>query len=455
MEFCRIVNEKIGNLAMNGKLSYNLERMYARCRNVLMGMEYYKDKQFSNTILRVTALQPLIMDGGDKLADRYGGKGVVSLVLPDKLMPLLDNGKRVEIIKNQGTCINRENKGQIHEQSLTFIGMRLLDAFESGELDDVECAKMWYDFVSLIDADQANKGRLLMQNFNSVEACHTFIESVKEDEGIILSSQPFTTNVNIDTIRAIYDRFPWIEPYKVMVPMEDSNGDIRYVPTRRKLIVGKIYNYRLKQYAEEKFSVTSLSATNLKNLNTRSRANKIYETKHTKTPIMFGFMESCDLAHVGMQYVVMNLMLYSSSPQARRLFENLLIGNPYQIDIRLDQDSRNRNAEIINALFKTMGLRLVFTKRPKEVKWLCHNIMYKTVPNKLWVPGSKTNLREIIGMDDVLDLRYATAMQRKYINRLYNILMMRGVNEDGSIISKTNLDAIFRAFDEERLNPSD
>ena len=78
--------------------------------------------------------------------------------------------------------------------------------------------------------------------------------------------------------------------------------------------------------------------------------------------------------------------------------------------------------------------------------------MYKTVPNKLWVLGSKTNLREIIGMDDVLDLRYATAMQRKYINRLYNILMMRGVNEDGSIISKTNLDAIFRAFDEERLN---
>ena len=72
MEFCRIVNEKIGNLAMNGKLSYNLERMYARCRNALMGMEYYKDKQFSNTILRVTALQPLIMDGGDKLADRYG-----------------------------------------------------------------------------------------------------------------------------------------------------------------------------------------------------------------------------------------------------------------------------------------------------------------------------------------------------------------------------------------------
>ena len=70
--------------------------------------------------------------------------------------------------------------------------------------------------------------------------------------------------------------------------MEDSNGNIRYVETRRPVPVGKIYNYRLKQYAEEKFSVTSLSATNLKNLNTRSKANKIYESKYTKTPIMFG-----------------------------------------------------------------------------------------------------------------------------------------------------------------------
>ena len=36
---------------------------------------------------------------------------------------------------------------------------------------------------------------------------------------------------------------------------------------------------------------------------------------------MFGAMESGDLAHLSMQYVIMNLMLYSSSPQGRILFD--------------------------------------------------------------------------------------------------------------------------------------
>ena len=203
------------------------------------------------------------------------------------------------------------------------------------------------------------------------------------------------------------------------------------------MIVGNIYNYRLKQFAEEKFSVTSLAATNLKNLNTRSKANKIYETKYTKTPIMFGPMETGDLAHLGMQYVVMNLMLYSSSPQGRRLFEELLIGNPYKIDIKLDQDSKNRNAEIINSLFKTMGLKLVFIKKLKERKELCKNIMYKTVLNKDWKP--KTNIRDIIGYEDMLPDKYATAIMHKYKNPIYKLLMTREVNDDGSPKYKTNI----------------
>ena len=74
--------------------------------------------------------------------------------------------------------------------------------------------------------------------------------------------------------------------------------------------------------------------------------------------------------------------------------------DPYDIDIKLDADSKNRNAEIINALLKYMGLRLVFTKKLKVKKVLCKNILYKTVPNSEWQP--RTNIREIIGNDDVI-----------------------------------------------------
>lgn len=410
INFCKTVNELVGPLYMNGKLSYNLQKLYAICRDTVAGKQFYKEKQFNNVIMQITVIEKLPMNPGDKLSDRYGGKGVVSEVRPDALMPRLSNGKVVEIIKNQSTCINRENIGQLHEQSLTFIGSRIIDYFKTGVLTYPEMANMWYDFVVEVDPQQANYMRDSFNLDDEYEA-KMFIESIIEDDAIVLSLQPFTTNVDIDKIAAIYKKFPWIKPYNVSVPMEDSNGNIRYVETRRPLVVGKIYNYRLKQYAEEKFSVTSLCATNLKNLNTRSKANKIYESKYKKTPIMFGAMESGDLAHLSMQYVIMNLMLYSSSPQGRRLFEQLLTGDPYNINIKLDKDSKNRNAEIINAIFKTMGLKLVFKKIPKVKEYAIREIVAKLVPNKDF--KYKTNIRDIIGHDDELEMKYSTAIQDK------------------------------------------
>lgn len=122
-------------------------------------------------------------------------------------------------------------------------------------------------------------------------------------------------------------------------------------------------------------------------------------------------MESGDLAHLSMQYVIMNLMLYSSSPQGRRLFEQLLTGDPYNINIKLDKDSKNRNAEIINAIFKTMGLKLVFKKIPKVKEYAIREIVAKLVPNKDF--KYKTNIRDIIGHDDELEMKYSTAIQDK------------------------------------------
>lgn len=457
--FCEIVNELIGPIAMNSKMSYALQKLYGLCRDTIMGKEYFKEKQFNNVILKVAIIQPLLMEAGDKCCDRYGGKGVTSKIVPDEDMPLLDNGVRVEKISNQSTCINRENLGQLHEQSISFISMRIIDHMKEGLMDGwmsyKDCFKLWYEFVRMVDPDQADYVRLYV-NEDSEEECQYFIESILDD-GIVISMQPFTTTINIDTIRLIYDKFPWIEPYKLLIPMEDSNGNIRHIPARRPLVVGKIYNYRLKQYAEEKFSVTSLSATNLKNLNTRSKANKVYETKYTKTPIMFGFMESADMIHLGILYVVMNLMLYSNSPQARRLFEQLLIGDPYQIDIRLDQDSKNRNAEIINALLKNMGIQLRFVKRPKEIKRLYRNLLYKDVPNKLWTPDHEGSIREIIGYDDVPELRYATATKPTFKNteRLYNILLYRTLDEAKQPQFQTNIREIMAKFQAGEIDVSD
>ena len=57
---------------------------------------------------------------------------------------------------------------------------------------------------------------------------------------------------------------------------------------------------------------------------------------------------------------IANLMLYSSSPQGRRLFEKLLVGDPYNIDIKLvEKDNRynitNTPALVINDKIISQG----------------------------------------------------------------------------------------------------
>ena len=137
------------------------------------------------------------------------------------------------------------------------------------------------------------------------------------------------------------------------------------------LIIGTnaTYNkYKVKQYAEEKFSATSLSATNIRNENTKSRVKKDFRELYSNTPIRFGNMESQNMQHLNVEVVISNMMIHSLSPQGRRLVEQMYTGDPFNIDVKLDSDSKNRSAEIANTYLKTVGRKLVFLKKPKVRK---------------------------------------------------------------------------------------
>ena len=89
---------------------------------------------------------------------------------------------------------------------------------------------------------------------------------------------------------------------------------------------------------------------------------------YSRTPIRFGDMETGNLIHLGAELVVQMLMLYSTSPNARRITAEMLTGDPFNIDVKLDDNSTNRNVEILNVYLKTMGLKITFKKIPKEIK---------------------------------------------------------------------------------------
>lgn len=382
---------------------YELQKMYYNSVKILEGGQYIKDRPFSNTILEIIVLDESDVEVGDKISNRYGGKGVISRILPDNLMPQLENGDVVDVIFNSSTCVNRENAGQLFETSLNHISSKFVDYFRTGLLHSDEILEMIIKYLRLVVPEQGNFLEKYVYTLDADDQ-EILIDNLINDKGLIISMKPASEAIDIDKLAQIYRTFPFIGQYEVKVPMKNSNGDIRYISTRRKLVCGKQYMYRLKQYAEEKFSAVSLSATNIRNENSRNTNKKAYKTIHSKTCVKFGEMETGDLIHLDPELVVINLLLHSLSPKGRRLAEELLTGDPFNIDVKLDEDSSNRSVEILNAYLLTMGLEFKFDKVPKRMQPLfkevdgLRNLFYTKDENEIYDPTYMDRLLEYRAM---------------------------------------------------------
>jgi hypothetical protein len=144
-----------------------------------------------------------------------------------------------------------------------------------------------HKYVNLCNPEQAAYMDERKASMNQEELAF-FVENIVDSGAIHLSLRPVSDSMTIDKLDKIYKEFPWIKQNEIEVALRGSDGSIRYVPARRAIVVGKQYIHRLKQYAEEKFSATSLSATNIRNENTKSRVKKDFRELYSNTPIRFG-----------------------------------------------------------------------------------------------------------------------------------------------------------------------
>lgn len=349
----------------NVSLSYELDKLVFNSERELEGTQFINERPFTGTILKITVLEENEIKVGDKVSDRYGGKGVISFIKPDNEMPIIeDTGESVEILFNSCTCVGRLNPGQMFETSTTFIGRKLIDFILLEVLDPDQSIDLVREYMELAGTQMNECLEDMLDPNNPEELKEEYLQSIVNDKGIMLSLEPISNSMTIDLLAKMYDEFNWAKQYQMIMPRKNSNGDFIYTRSRRPMVIGTKYIYRLKQYGEDKFSATALSATNIRNLNTRSKANKQYKTPYTRTPIRVGDMESANLLHMGNSLSVAVLLMYSSSPHARRSIQVLYTGDPFDVNIKLDNKAKNRNVEIINTRLKTCGYKLSFKKIP-------------------------------------------------------------------------------------------
>lgn len=346
-------------------LDYEMQKLYSKCKGTIEGKQYYYNgKVFSNLVVEITLIDEIPILRGDKLTNRYGGKGITAKIRADDMMPRTKDGKRIDVLLNICGVYGRENAGQLFELSVSYICMKLVEYFKTDVYDAEECIEAYLTLLRIVSPSMYTYMSMLLDNMNDDDRFY-FVQGMMDEDSIYMAIEPMSENMTLERLDMLYEEFPWIKMENILVPIIDSMGNIRYVDSRRPVVYGYLYFYRLKQYAEEKFSVTSLSSTNIKNQNTRNKASNNYRALYSRTPIRFGEMEIGNMSHMGTDLVAEILMIYSSSPSARRLCAELETGDPFNVDIRLDMDSKNRNAEILNVYLKTKGLRLVFEKRLK------------------------------------------------------------------------------------------
>ena len=94
-------------------------------------------------MVKVTVAQKRKISVGDKMAGRYGNKGVISIVLPEADMPFMANGKPLDIVLSPLGIPSRMNIGQVMEVHLGLVAKTLgwkvaTPAFDGATTEDIK-----------------------------------------------------------------------------------------------------------------------------------------------------------------------------------------------------------------------------------------------------------------------------------------------------------------------------
>jgi len=200
---------------------------------------------------------------GDKLANRFANKGIVNLIMPDKLMPVnLNTGERVDIILGTLGVYSRMNFAQINECIIAKAIQKVQkEILNDNSLLKPNLLKLSNLATKLGDDDYAAEILDLHNNCDSIK--NEFINSVKKN-GLYFEAPSFT-NVNIkglkdfveetfnltmsDSIKIPKETFEYIKE-KLNISLPLPTEDLVYP----KIFNSSIYMLKLMQLANTKLT---------------------------------------------------------------------------------------------------------------------------------------------------------------------------------------------------------
>ena len=362
--------EATKDVVMDGKThSRNFNYMYKKSKDAVdenvKWCEQHGKKPFSNMIIEFTVEREVPLKEGSKITGLFGNKGVISKIIPDDEMPVLENGKVVDVLFNCLGVVNRLNSFQLFEQSINFIMNRTIDRIKTLETND-QRAGLVFTMIKNFNTRQAKEFAEMYAKLDE-DGKEDFIQDIY-DRGVFVHIPPFWHERPLfDVLSEIYDKYDWLTPYKAYLKKKG-----RYRPIMNKLIVGEMYLIRLKQTAAKGLSTRSVGGVNLIGVPVKDAQAKENKILYSKTPCRLGLDEVLNLL-IGMDPydLAKQTMSYRASIEATHDLPVQLLKEGMVESLRDDERVINRNVEVFNAYLKTMGYKLQQSQNIQELIFEC------------------------------------------------------------------------------------
>jgi len=215
----------------------------------LRGKYKFKGQVLDGTLIKIYVKVPLDISLGDKLSNRHGNKGVITLIEKAEYMPRTPWGEPVDIILNPLGIYSRMNPGQLLELYSGLISWKLQELMKT--VDRKKFIKIIDNVYSIFDK---TKGQLLRKHFVNVlkKVSNKQYDELKARKFFPMVVPPFTAPKSKDIMK-ILKLLNLKEKYQLTLPQYG-------IKTKSAVPVGYVFQSKLTHLSTKKLSARSVGS---------------------------------------------------------------------------------------------------------------------------------------------------------------------------------------------------
>jgi len=328
------------------------------------GNYIYKNEEFNGCLIKMFVMYSEKLIEGDKLSNRHGNKGIVSVILPEDQMPKLSDGRVADIVINPLGLISRMNLGQLYEsiigEGIYQLKNKLLAMLDNLDFEGI--CKTIMEVVNILDNTKdkwySKETKYQLDKMLQFEDFDEKFEEFKDTiENFYVIQPPFEASTN-EQISKFKEYLSISETSNVFDPL--YNTDIVDITNEDNGVTrGYMYWSRLRHQPKTKFSARSVGEYSSKLL--QPLGGKKHEGGQR-----FGEMETWGLMSYGAMVNLDEVLTLKSDALNKKY--NFLT-SVIQIDTKdkLIEDETPESLRMLKLYFNQIGLDLSTTKtEPKK-----------------------------------------------------------------------------------------